>query len=134
MKLLENIKEITQDVEKANLIFQLMCKPSALHKYMQSDKGKASKKKSNAKYQGAIVLDETAVPNHIKNLKEPLQEDQYFTCTELWDHYNKVYKDKPCKLTRKQYKNQIDLLKIPQHNPHVRNGKKYYTFAYQLQK
>jgi hypothetical protein len=134
MTLKEQLQTLVQDDAKVEEILKLTNKPNAYQKYMQSEKGRAAKKRANAKYQGPSVIEPGSVQNHITWLRNSLAEPKCFLLTDLWESYcNSDYNNKECRITRHMYKSELDhATDVKTVCPHFRDDKKYYTSAYEV--
>lgn len=147
----QQLKALIGDDEKAKAVLDLVNKHNPMKKYLQTDKGKAAKKRANQKYydkhgkickadKGDVEMQLTDWCWNVIELETRGLTDRevldpakfnpirYMTLTELWHNYGETAGFPHC--TRKVYETLLPELKKV--NKFTRDGKKYYQPAYEV--
>lgn len=127
MSLLDELKTLVGD--KADAVFKLVNKPTAMQKYLATEAGKAAKKRANDKWRKKTTADKATVLTFLqkwgRNNIAP-GEKVYETGTNLWH----LFTEKGPRITRKEF---ISLLpELPEVKSYVKNGKRVYSPAYEI--
>jgi hypothetical protein len=132
----QKLAEIIDDPEKVKAILALTSgRLSPQQRYMQSDKGKEAKRKSNAKYNAKSEPDKEAVRKWLTDVYADRTDDktEHYMLSDYWDTYTTWAGTKQMKaVKRPEFKDQLAALAVPTATSYMCEGKRIHRKVYVL--